>query len=220
MANKIVVAPSVLAADFARLGEEAAAVAKAGADWLHVDVMDNRFVPNLSFGAVVAAALGRACALPLDVHVMAYDVEALVAPFAAAGARRMTFHPESAPDADRVAAAIADAGMRVGVALNPATPLSAVEELLHRVDLLLVMTVHPGFGGQAFLPAALAKIARARRWLDEVGCGAYLQVDGGINVETGCRCVAAGADALVAGSAVFSQPDYAAAIRALRGAAA
>lgn len=217
LTQNTIVAASVLAADFARLGEEAAAVAAAGADWLHVDVMDNHYVPNLSFGVPVCGALARASDLPLDVHLMTERAETLVAPFAAAGAQRITFHPDTTPHADRLAGEIAAAGLGVGVALNPALPLSLITHLLDKVDLVLLMTVNPGFGGQKFISSVLPKIAQLRQQIDASGRAVHLQVDGGINADTARACREAGADVLVAGNALFGSGDYRAAVSALRG---
>lgn len=216
LAQNPIIAASVLAADFSRLGEEVAAVTDAGADWLHVDVMDNHYVPNLSFGIPVMRALAKTSRLPLDVHLMTERVETLIAPFAAAGAARLTFHPDTTPHVDRVIDAINDAGLKAGVALNPAMPLTLIEYLLDKVDLVLLMTVNPGFGGQTFIESVLPKIECLRRQIDAAGRPVYLQVDGGINVDTARRCRAAGADTLVAGNAIFAGGDYRAAVTALR----
>jgi len=218
MLGPVVIAPSILAADFARLGDEARAVQAAGADWLHVDVMDGHFVPNLTFGPAVVRALEPLTSLPLDVHLMVQPVDPWITPFAEAGATMLTVHPESGPHLHRTLQAIRAHGCRAGVALNPATPASVLQPVLDLVDLVLVMTVNPGFGGQAFLDSQLAKIAQVRALLDEAGSAADLQVDGGVTAETAPRAVAAGATVLVAGSAVFTgeAADYAANITALR----
>ena len=216
LAHNPIIAASVLAADFSRLGEEIAAVTEAGADWLHVDVMDNHYVPNLSFGIPVMQALAKTSRLPLDVHLMTERVETLISPFAAAGAARLTFHPDTTPHTDRMIRMINDAGLQAGVALNPGMPLTLIEHLLDKVDLVLLMTVNPGFGGQSFIESVLPKIESLRQQIDAAGRSVYLQVDGGINAETAQRCRAAGADVLVAGHAIFTGSDYLAAIAALR----
>ncbi|WP_043339511.1 ribulose-phosphate 3-epimerase [Belnapia moabensis] len=214
------IAPSLLAADFARLGEEARAVADAGADWLHLDVMDGHFVPNISFGPVVVKALRRHLSIPFDVHLMIAPADPYLAAFAEAGADCISLHPEAGPHLHRSLQTIRALGKRAGVVLNPATPVSAVETVLDLCDLILVMSVNPGFGGQSFLDSQLGKITVLRRMIDahEAAGGQPidLEVDGGVTAETATRCVAAGADALVAGTSVFGKPDYAAAIRALR----
>ncbi len=211
------IAPSILAADFARLGEEARAVAAAGADWLHLDIMDGHFVPNISFGPAVVKALRREVAIPFDVHLMIAPADPYLAAFAEAGADLISVHPEAGPHLHRTLQTIRGLGKRAGVVLNPATPVQAVEHVLDLADLILVMTVNPGFGGQSFLESQLPKIAALRRMIDATGREIALQVDGGITAETAPRCIAAGADVLVAGTAVFGAPDYAAAITALRG---
>ena len=211
------IAPSLLAADFARLGEEARAVAAAGADWLHLDIMDGHFVPNISYGPVVVGALRRHCSLPFDVHLMISPADPFLEPFARAGADLISLHPEAGPHLHRSLQTIRGLGKRAGVVLNPATPVAAVAHVLDLCDLILVMSVNPGFGGQSFLDSQLPKLAALRRLIDESGRDIALQVDGGVTVETAPRCIAAGADVLVAGTAVFGAPDYAAAIRALRG---
>ena len=213
------IAPSILAADFARLGEEVAAVAAAGADWVHIDVMDGHFVPNITIGADVVRALKRGCGLHFDVHLMTAPVDRHLQAFAEAGAGTITFHPEAEFHPHRTIQTIRALGCRPGLALNPGTPTAAIEELIGDVDLVLVMTVNPGFGGQAFIESQLDKIARMRALIDVTGRPVDLEVDGGITSETGPRAAAAGADVLVAGTAIFKAgaEGYADAIRRLRG---
>jgi ribulose-phosphate 3-epimerase len=214
------IAPSLLAADFARLGEEARAVADAGADWLHLDIMDGHFVPNLSFGPVVVKALRRHLSIPFDVHLMIAPADPYLAAFAEAGADVISLHAEAGPHLHRSLQAIRALGKRAGVVLNPATPVSAVETVLDLCDLILVMSVNPGFGGQGFIESQLGKIAALRRMIDahEAAGGQRidLEVDGGVTAATAPRCIEAGADVLVAGTAVFGKPDYREAIQALR----
>ena len=209
-------APSLLSADFARLADEVAMCEAAGAELLHVDVMDGRFVPNLTFGAKVIETVRRLTSLPLDVHLMVVEPEAYFDSFAAAGATGLTIHAEAAPHLQRQLARIRELGCLAGVAVNPATPLAMVEEVAAELDLLLVMSVNPGFGGQRFLGSAVDKLRRARRLLDATGSAAALEVDGGVNRETIGDCWRAGADTFVAGNAVFAAADPAAEIAALR----
>jgi ribulose-phosphate 3-epimerase len=213
------IAPSILSADFAALGQEVAAVTDAGADWIHVDVMDGHFVPNLTIGPMVVKAVRKYSKLPFDVHLMITPVDPLVPAYVEAGADTISFHPEAGPHIHRTIQLIKSLGKRVGAVLNPATPLAAIETVLGDLDLVLVMSVNPGFGGQAFIESQLAKIASLRRAIDALGKPIDLEVDGGINAETARRCIAAGADALVAGTAVFKggTANYAANIEALRG---
>ena len=213
------IAPSILSADFAALGREVEAVSAAGADWIHVDVMDNHFVPNLTLGPMVVKALRRHSKLPFDVHLMVSPVDPLVPAFAEAGADVISCHPEAGPHLHRTIQLIKGLGKKAGAVLNPATPLAAIEHVLGDVDLVLVMSVNPGFGGQAFIDSQLAKIAALRKAIDSLGRRIDLEIDGGVNPETARRCIAAGADVLVAGTTVFSGgPDkYAANIKALRG---
>lgn len=198
------IAPSILSADFARLGDDVRAVAAAGADWIHVDVMDGHFVPNLTLGPMVVKALRPCTTLPLDVHLMVTPVDPWLEPFATAGADILTVHPEAGPHLHRTLQAIRALGKRAGVALNPATPPEAIDYVLGEIDLVLVMSVNPGFGGQAFIDAQLDKIRALRRRIDACGREIDLQVDGGINAGTARAAVAAGANVLVAGSAVFA----------------
>lgn len=210
------IAPSILAADFARLGDEARAVEEAGADWLHVDVMDGRFVPNITLGPPIVAALRAATTLPLDVHLMIIEPERYVADFVRAGAATVGVHVETCPHLHRTVHQIREEGARACVVLNPATPASAVEPVLGDIDQVLVMTVNPGFGGQKFIASMLPKITQLRRWIDERRLPVALEVDGGIATGTMARAAAAGADTFVAGTAVFGASDRAAAIAALR----
>ncbi len=218
MQQAIRIAPSILSADFARLGEEVRAVSEAGADYIHIDVMDGHFVPNVTIGPMVVAALRPHSDRPFDVHLMISPVDAFVPAFAEAGADIITVHPEAGPHLHRTVQLIKSLGKKAGVALNPATPIAAIEHVLDEVDLVLVMSVNPGYGGQAFIPATLDKIAALRRTIDARGRTIDLQVDGGVNLDTAPQVIAAGADVLVAGSATFrgDPAAYAENIRRLR----
>ena len=211
------VAPSLLAADFARLGEEVRAIEAAGADWLHLDIMDGHFVPNISFGPGLVKALRKHSSLPFDVHLMIAPADPYLAAFAEAGADLISLHPEAGPHLHRSLQTIRALSKKAGVVLNPATPVAAVETVLDLCDLVLVMSVNPGFGGQSFIRSQLAKIAALRAMIDASGREIALQVDGGVTAETARDCIAAGADVLVAGTAVFGAKDYRAAIAAVRG---
>ena len=210
------IAPSILSADFARLAEDVARVEQAGADWLHVDVMDGHFVPNLTIGPLIVVALRKVTKLPLDVHLMITNADAYIAEFAGAGADYLTVHVEACPHLHRTVQAIKERGVKAGVTLNPGTSLSTTEEILPDVDLLLIMSVNPGFGGQQFIPTSLQKITHARTLIHRTRSPALLEVDGGVKVDNAGKIVQAGADVLVAGSAIFGSDDYAETIKAMR----
>ena len=211
------IAPSILSADFARLGEDVDAVIAAGADLIHFDVMDNHYVPNLTIGPMVCEALQRhGVAAPIDVHLMVKPVDRIIADFAAVGASYISFHPEASEHTYRSLQLIRDAGCKSGLVFNPATPLTWLEHVLHKVDMVLLMSVNPGFGGQAFIDTTLEKITRARALIDESGLDVRLEVDGGVKVDNIGRIAQAGADTFVAGSAIFGSDDYAATLAAMR----
>jgi len=211
------IAPSILSADFARLGEDVDAVIAAGADLIHFDVMDNHYVPNLTIGPMVCEALQRhGVAAPIDVHLMVKPVDRIIADFAAVGASYISFHPEASEHTYRSLQLIRDAGCKSGLVFNPATPLTWLEHVLHKVDMVLLMSVNPGFGGQEFIDTTLEKITRARALIDESGLDVRLEVDGGVKVDNIGRIAQAGADTFVAGSAIFGSDDYAATLAAMR----
>jgi len=210
------IAPSILAADFTRLGEEIQAVEAAGADWIHADIMDGHFVPNITFGPMVVEAVRRVTRLPIDVHLMISEPERYIADFAKAGADYISVHVETCIHLHRTVQLIRDAGARPGVVLNPATPLEALRWILEYTDLVLVMSVNPGFGGQAFISNSIEKIQRLRQMITEKRLSTLIEIDGGVSDKTIADIAAAGADVFVAGSAIFGSRDYAAAIRGLR----
>jgi ribulose-phosphate 3-epimerase len=219
--SNCIIAPSILSADFARLGEEVDAVLAAGADWVHFDVMDNHYVPNLTIGPLVCEALRKhGVTAPIDVHLMVEPVDRLVPDFARAGASLVSFHPEASAHVHRTIQLIRAEGCQAGLVLNPATPLEVLDYVLDDLDLVLLMSVNPGFGGQAFIPSALDKLRRVRERIDACGRPVRLEIDGGVKPENIGAIAAAGADTFVAGSAIFGQPDYADVIRRMRDAVA
>jgi ribulose-phosphate 3-epimerase len=213
----IIISPSILSADFARLGEEVNAVLAAGADWIHFDVMDNHYVPNLTVGPVVCEALRKAgVKAPIDVHLMISPVDGLVPDFAKAGASYISFHPEATQHVDRTIQLIRDSGCKPGLVFNPATPLNWLDYVIEKIDLILVMSVNPGFGGQKFIPQALHKLAEARARIKSSGREIRLEVDGGVKVDNAAEIARAGADTFVAGSAIFGSSDYESTIKDMR----
>ena len=219
MKQSPVIAPSILSADFARLGEDTAKVLAAGGDWVHFDVMDNHYVPNLTMGPMVLKALrDYGISKPIDVHLMVKPVDRLAPDFAKAGASLISFHPEASEHVDRTIGLIRDAGCQVGLVFNPATPLNWLDHVLDKLDLVLIMSVNPGFGGQKFIPEALEKLRRVRRLIDDSGRSIRLEIDGGVTADNIAQIAAAGADTFVAGSAIFGAHDYAGVIDKMRAA--
>jgi ribulose-phosphate 3-epimerase len=217
MQRLIKIAPSILSADFSKLGDEIRAIEKAGADMVHVDVMDGRFVPNITIGPFIVEAVKRVTSLPLDVHLMIVEPEKYIADFVKAGATTVTVHQETCPHLHRTLQQIRSLGARPSVVLNPSTPLSAIEDILTEVEQVLLMSVNPGFGGQQFIEATVDRVVRLKKMIDVKKLNIDIQIDGGINIETAKRVVAAGASVLVAGNAIFKAADYSAAISSLRG---
>ena len=212
-----IISPSILSADFARLGEEVGAVLAAGADWIHFDVMDNHYVPNLTIGPLVCEALRKAgIVAPIDVHLMVSPVDAMVTDFAKAGATNISFHPEATLHVDRTIEHIRACGCKPGLVFNPATSLGWLDYVLDKIDLVLLMSVNPGFGGQKFIPEVLRKLGEARARIDASGCAVRLEIDGGVKVDNVAQIARAGADTFVAGSAIFGSADYAGTIKAMR----
>jgi len=213
----IIISPSILSADFARLGEEVNAVLAAGADWIHFDVMDNHYVPNLTVGPLVCEALRRAgIKAPIDVHLMVSPVDAIVTDFAKAGATNISFHPDATQHVDRTIQHIRDSGCKPGLVFNPATPLNWLDHVIDKIDLVLLMSVNPGFGGQKFIPEAMPKLAQARARIEASGRDIRLEIDGGVKIDNAAAIAKAGANTFVAGSAIFGSADYAKTIRAMR----
>jgi len=213
----IIISPSILSADFSRLGEEVKAVLAAGADWIHFDVMDNHYVPNLTIGPLVCEALRKAgVTAPIDVHLMISPVDALVPDFAKAGASYISFHPEATRHVDRTIALIRDSGCKPGLVFNPATPLNWLDYVIDKIDLILIMSVNPGFGGQKFIPQALLKLAEARARIRAAKRDIRLEIDGGVKVDNAAEIARAGADTFVSGSAIFGSADYTSTIKAMR----
>ncbi len=213
-----IISPSILSADFSRLGEEVKSVLAAGADWVHFDVMDNHYVPNLTIGPLVCESLRKAgIKAPIDVHLMVSPVDALVPEFAKAGASYISFHPEATQHVDRTIQLIRDSGCKPGLVFNPATPLNWLDHVIDKLDLILIMSVNPGFGGQKFIPEALSKLTEARARIRAAQRDIRLEIDGGVKVDNAAAIAAAGADTFVSGSAIFGSADYAATIKAMRG---
>ncbi len=220
MKQPLVIAPSILSANFARLGDDTRAVLEAGADWVHFDVMDNHYVPNLTIGPLVCQALrDDGITAPIDVHLMVEPVDRIIPDFAAAGASVISFHPEATRHVDRTLGLIKESGCQAGLVFNPATPLDILDWVIDKVDLILIMSVNPGFGGQRFIPTALDKLRQARQRIDASGRDIRLEIDGGVKPDNAAEIIQAGADTLVAGSAIFGAEDYKRVIMALRGTA-